>query len=128
MGVVVGQCWMLRFSRPLLPVQTATSFVPYLQPRRCFYALEPPPEVTAVTVAVSAVAVAQHFPIAQIQADPKIHMRLREKQEEIQRRGGGGIFSPKTISPFLSSSTPPRASSTPPHPPPTSPPLGPPRL
>lgn len=93
---------MLHFSQPSLPVQIVTSFVPYLQTRPCFYALEPPPEVAEV--AAVAVALAQHSPITQIQiqAHPKLHMRgQQEKQEETQRRGGQWIFPPTTISPCL---------------------------
>lgn len=93
---------MLHFSQPSLPVQIVTSFVPYLQTRHCFYALEPTPEVEEV--ATTTVTVAQHLPIPQIQirADPKMHMRgQQEKQEETQRRGGQWIFPPTTISPCL---------------------------
>ena len=74
---------MLHFSQPSLPAQIVASFVPYLQTRPCFYALEPPPEVEEV--ATVTVKVAQHFPIPQIQiqGDPKTHMRgQQEKQEE----------------------------------------------
>lgn len=70
---------MLPFSQLSLPVQIATSFVPYLRPRRCFYALEPPKivaaTVAATVAAVAAVAVAKHFPTSQTQANPKMHMK-----------------------------------------------------